>query len=527
MIILVALGATLLTAVPYVLCLSQSEIPADTPIASLVSSAKANLAKGNSNDALTYFDVAISRDPLNYLTIFQRGATYLSLGRNAQASQDFDKVLSIKPDFEGALLQRARIKGRNGDWEAARKDYAAAGKSEGPEVSELLEAQGASSLAVDAEKAGDWEGCISHAGAAIMVASTSLSLRQLRARCRFEKGEVFEGVGDLGHVLQISPGSTEPHLQISSMMFYSMGATEKGLSQIRKCLHSDPDSKACSRLYRREKQLDKVLKQTFALKEKRQFNSAIKILVGSGSDTGLLQDIKDDVKKGKESGMIHKNSPNELYSTLVEMVCDCYLEMNNHKKALPYCTETLTLKPNSLPALLSKAQQQIDSDNFEPAIHTLNHAKEHHPSAPQIQPLLQKAHNLLKRSKTKDYYAVLGVSRDADERTIKRAYRQMTKQHHPDKAIGQGVSKEDAEKKMAAINEAYEVLSNPELKERFDRGEDPNSHEHQGSPFQGSPFGQGAGGQQFFFKTGAGGPQFKFGGGTGGGGFQGFQFQFP
>lgn len=330
MIILVALGATLLTAVPYVLCLSQSEIPADTPIASLVSSAKANLAKGNSNDALTYFDVAISRDPLNYLTIFQRGATYLSLGRNAQASQDFDKVLSIKPDFEGALLQRARIKGRNGDWEAARKDYAAAGKSEGPEVSELLEAQGASSLAVDAEKASDWESCISHAGAAIMVASTSLSLRQLRARCRFEKGEVFEGVGDLGHVLQISPGSTEPHLQISSMMFYSMGATEKGLSQIRKCLHSDPDSKACSQLYRREKQLDKVLKQTFALKEKRQFNSAIKILVGSGSGTGLLQDIKDDVKKGKESGMIHKNSPNELYSTLVEMVCDCYLEVNLH-----------------------------------------------------------------------------------------------------------------------------------------------------------------------------------------------------
>ena len=328
MIIRLALGATLLSAVPYALCLSQSEIPADTPIASLVSSAKANLAKGNSNDALTYFDVAISRDPQNYLTIFQRGATYLSLGRNAQAGQDFDKVLSIKPDFEGALLQRARIKGKNGDWEAAKKDYAAAGKNEGPEVLELLEAQGAASLAVDAEKAGDWEGCVSHAGAAIIVAGTSLSLRQLRARCRFEKGEVFEGVSDLGHVLQISPGSTEPHLQISSMLFYSMGDTDKGIVQIRKCLHSDPDSKACSRLYRREKQLDKVLKQTLALNEKRQFNSAVKILIGSGSDAGLLQDIKEDVKEAKESGMIHKNSPNELYSSLVEMVCDCYLEVN-------------------------------------------------------------------------------------------------------------------------------------------------------------------------------------------------------
>ena len=330
MIIRLALGAALFTAVPYVLCLSHSEIPSDTPIASLVSSAKANLAKGNSNDALTYFDVAISRDPQNYLTIFQRGATYLSLGRNAQASQDFDKVLSLKPDFEGALLQRARIKSKNADWEAARRDYAAAGKTEGTELSELLEAQGAASLAVDAEKSGDWDGCVSHAGAAIMVASTSLSLRRLRARCRFEKGEVFEGVSDLGHVLQISPGSTEPHLQISSMMFYSIGDTEKGIAQMRKCLHSDPDSKACSRLYRREKQLDKVLKQILGFKEKRQFNSAVKMLVGSGDEAGLLQDVRDDVNEAKESGMIHKNSPNELYSSLVEEICDCYLEVSRH-----------------------------------------------------------------------------------------------------------------------------------------------------------------------------------------------------
>ncbi len=197
--------------------------------------------------------------------------------------------------------------------------------------------------------------------------------------------------------------------------------------------------------------------------------------------------------------------------------------MKTHKKALPYCTEALTLNPNSLPALLSKAERQIDADEFEAAINTLNHAKEHHPSAAQIQTLLQKAHNLLKRSKQKDYYKVIGVSRDADDRTIKRAYRQLTKQHHPDKAASQGVGKEEAEKKMASINEAYEVLGDPELKARFDRGDDPNSHEQQGQPFQGSPFGQGPGGQQYFFRSGpgsGGGGQFKFQQGPGG-------FQFP
>jgi DnaJ family protein C protein 3 len=93
------------------------------------------------------------------------------------------------------------------------------------------------------------------------------------------------------------------------------------------------------------------------------------------------------------------------------------------------------------------------------------------------------------------------------------------------------VTQEEAQKKMSAINEAYEVLSDPELKARFDRGEDPMDPQagQGGNPFQGSPFGFGAGGQPIFFQQrgGGGGAQFKFQGGGGGAGgfpFEGFQF---
>ncbi len=323
-----ALGVSLATA-PLVSCLSPSDIPSDTPIASLVSSARTNLAQGNANDALTYFDVAVARDPKNYLTIFQRGATYLSLGRNAQAGKDFDRVLSIRPDFEGALVQRAKIKSKNADWSAARKDYEAAGKAGGAEIAALEEAEGAARLAVDAEKAGDWDGCVSNAGAAIFVAGTALGLRQLRARCRFERGEVLEGTSDLAHVLQIAPESVEPHLQISSMMFYSVGDMEKGLTQIRKCLHSDPENKVCSKLYRRERQIEKTLKQVTVLKDKRQYNSAVKLLVPTGEDSGLLADVREEIDAGKKAGYIHKNSPDELYGSLLEMVCEMYIEVGS------------------------------------------------------------------------------------------------------------------------------------------------------------------------------------------------------
>lgn len=522
---LLALGAICLTGPQLAVALSASDIPTDTPVSQLVSSAKVNLAQGNPQDALTYFDAAIHKDPSNYLTIFQRGAAYLSIGRNAQATRDFDQVLVLKPGFEGALMQRAKLRARAAEWDAARKDYVAAQKQGGQELADLDEAEGAAKLAGDAEKAQDWEACVSQSGTAISVAAGALELRQRRARCRFERGEIMEGVADLNHVLQINTGNTEPSLQISAMTFYSLGETDKGITAISKCLHNDPDNKACAKLRKSEKAIDRTLKKFNQFVEKRQFASAVKLLVPQSDDAGLLQEVKDDIATWREAGYIHKTAPDGLYGNLVERTCEAYTEMNNLKKAQAYCDEALTYNPQCLPALLSKAQRQIDADEFEPAISTLNEAKEAHGNSQKLQELLQKAHTLLKRSKQKDYYKVLGVPRDADERQIKRAFRKLTVQHHPDKARQNGVTEEEAQKKMASINEAYEVLSDPELKQRFDNGDDPNdpTANQGGNPFQGSPFG-GGGGQRFFFQQGGGGGGgFKF---QGGGGFPGGGFPF-
>jgi curved DNA-binding protein len=78
-----------------------------------------------------------------------------------------------------------------------------------------------------------------------------------------------------------------------------------------------------------------------------------------------------------------------------------------------------------------------------------------------------------------DYYNTLGIPKSASEADIKTAYRKMAMKHHPDRG--------GDEKKFKEVTEAYETLSDPQKKQMFDMGVDPNAQHtsyRQGSPFE-------------------------------------------
>ncbi len=101
----------------------------------------------------------------------------------------------------------------------------------------------------------------------------------------------------------------------------------------------------------------------------------------------------------------------------------------------------------------------------------------------------------------RDYYEVLGVPKNASESDIKKAYRKAAMKYHPDKfANSSEAEKKDAEEKFKEINEAYEILSDPQKKAAYDQ------------------YGHAA------FEAGGPGGAGGFGGFGQGGGFGGFDF---
>ncbi|GAA5870180.1 hypothetical protein JCM8547_006910 [Rhodosporidiobolus lusitaniae] len=546
--------------------LARASLPDDLsslPLSQLLSLASESLKAGKSHEALSLYDHVLERDPQDHATLYKRATVRLAAGQLAKAKDGFVEVLAVR-EYDQAHLQLAKIHARLAEYPEAKNEidtFLRAVKGKDGMEKEFKEAEKlreqvliAHTELKAAEKAfnaspPNLDRCLASSSAALTLSTNSLKLRLLRADCALLAHDFPSAIGDLTRASSLSP-TLPAHLLVRIALLSSL-FTDNGLSipaetllPLKRCLSADPDSKTCAKPLKALKNLEKDLARLRNWVDAGRWTEVVVTVAGSSTKQGLLPTVEQLLetyrspisRTEKADGsplpsleldpLLHNLSP--LRQKLTSLLCRAYVSTGS-RKSTTACAAALELDPEDTWGLVGKGDGLMKNEEWEEAVRVFSAVFEATGRSDRaILDRLQKAQRLLKQSKSKDYYKVLGVPRDADAKAIKRAFRKATLKAHPDKEGG-------SEEKMAALNEAYEVLSNPELRARFDAGDDPNDptsgHGPQGHPGGGFPFG---GNPMFFQQSGFGGSGggggfeqfFQQGGGGQGGGGQQFQFRW-
>ncbi|KAI3638018.1 hypothetical protein MIR68_003629 [Amoeboaphelidium protococcarum] len=485
----------------------------------LMDEAKNLLSSGDATQALKLYDQAVDLEPNSYLTRYKRAAILLSLKRVQAAERDLDEVLRINPDFDQALLQRAKLRLRTCDVDHALADAEHLGGSVGEKAELLQEIQGVeqriSQLRSLQKNGGDsnTDQMIEVLGDIFQTCPNSLEFRLLRAEAYEKKNDFPLAIADYSRAIGIKADNIPAMIKLHSLHL-RMGDLEQSLNSLKMCLHLDPEHKQCSKAFRKIKKVKKLV-------EKSEQQAKIGKLRDALSQDYL--DVDQKGSKGVIAALEELNIGGQFRLSVYSLVCDIYGKLKKSTDAVTWCSKVLDLDPNNADALVNRAEAQMSDEDYDGAIRDFSKAQEligqqQSPLAQRIHDGLNKSQRLKMNASRKDYYKILGVPRDATAQQIKKAYRAKAKEFHPDKHKGD--DKSSAEKKMAEVNQAYEVLSNEELKTRYDNGDDPNDPTggHQHHQHHQNPFGGGHG-MPFFFQQ-------QQGGGGGGNPFGGFQYEF-
>ncbi|XP_070539398.1 dnaJ homolog subfamily C member 3-like [Ptychodera flava] len=444
------------------------------------------LAAGQLADALSHYNAAIEGDPENYQSYFRRATVYLAMGKSKFALPDLDKCIKLKPDFTGARSNRASVLLKQGKLDEAKADYKAIldvnPKDEdakakfdliGPLKENILYAN-------QLIEQGQKENAIQYLSVVIEHCPWNIDLRNKRADAYIHSGQPRKAIDDIRPAAKMVPDNTEAFYKLSTL-HYSLGDLEESLIAIRDCLKLDPDHKQCFPQYKKAKKLNK------------QFESAQEFMNQQNYDDAILK-LEATLKTETEVPAFRERAN--------QKICTCLSKNKDAERALVVCSEILENDENNLDALCDRAEAYIANEQYEEAINDYQRAKDVEDNQ-RTKEGLERAQKLLKQSKKRDYYKILGVPRNARKREITKAYRKLAQQWHPDNFINEE-EKKAAETKFIDIAAAKEVLTDPEMRKRFDSGEDPldpeqqqQSHQHHWGHF--NPFASGGGPFNFKF----------------------------
>ncbi len=443
--------------------------------------------KGDRRAAINYFSKLIAIEPRSQLNYWKRASAHMRFKNYDAAVSDLDKAIELDPKMTKAYLNRARLRRGSGDCAGAVSDFERVlelrpGKKgvaeEIPRAKECAEAMKRLNEAGD-----DCSVAKPLLDAALDFASDSSALRLRRAECAMRMGDLQVALLDTRNVLAADKHNLDA-IALRGKVFYFMGDTRVSVDHFKEGLRSDPGHKELKRLYR-------IAKRVLKFTENGDRDA----------EEGRHADAAESFQRAID---VDPESP-AIVPALRIKICRAFVKLEDGKRAVEECQRALQANEGDVEARCLLGDARIVNEEFEEAVREFERAIQQDQNNQRVREGLENAKRRLEMSKRKDYYKILGVKRDANDREIKKAFRKLALKYHPDKVKPD--EKEEAEEKFRDCAEAYEILSDAEARGKYDRGEDVEVK--QGFPhashfnFGGFNFRQGGGG--------GGGFHFRFG----------------
>jgi tetratricopeptide (TPR) repeat protein len=420
----------------------------------LRSQAEVASAKGDHATAIKLYSslLDVEKSQINY---FHRANAYLKKHQYSHALSDLNQAMDLDAKFTKGLMFRARVYKVTGECDKALTDLRAIlaqqpGHKEA--TTELPKATQCSQLVQQAKAmigSGQWAHAKHVLTQAIDIAYDSNSLMNLRIQCHAALKDWQSVIVDTRKILQSSKNDMDA-LFVRGQAYYHLGEHDNALTHWKEGLRLDPEHK-----YMKEstKKLRLLLRRIQNADEAihRNPQEALEEI-----DAALAMDPTHTVIR---PGLLLKK-------------CDALRNLKRFKESSDVATQVLEHTEggeSNVDAWIKRAEAKMGLQEWEQAIHDYTKATQLNNQHQQAQQGLHQAQVELKKSQQKDFYKELGVPRDANARVIKKAYRKLALLWHPDKHEGPDADKETAAKKFQAIAEAYEVLSDPEIRGKYDR----------------------------------------------------------
>ncbi|KAK9779505.1 putative J domain-containing protein [Seiridium cardinale] len=482
-----------------------------SPVPSAADEAEAYKAAGNRffkdkdyKNAIVQYSKAVTLVPDSATYLSNRAAAFMSNGQYEAALEDCSRAVDYDPSNSKFLLRLARIYTSLGRPDEALTTFnrihpPASAKDMAP----AREMQNHIRAATDALNTGTSGSMVLHA---LDQAEKFLGIGAPKPRkWQLMRGAAYlkmGGVNSLGEAQNVAMAllrnnSSDPEaLVLRGRALYAQGDNDKAIQHFRKALSGDPDFRDAVKYLRIVQKLDRM---------KEEGNTDYK--------AGRWQAAFDKYTQALDVDPTNRGTN----SKLLQNRALCRLKLKQYDEAIADCEKAISLDSQYMKARKTKANALGQAERWEEAVKEWKAIQELDPEDRTIAKEIRKAELELKKSQRKDYYKILGVSKDADDATIKKAYRKLAIIHHPDKNQGDP----QAEERFKDIGEAYETLSDPQKRASYDSGEDLVDPSEM---FSGGGMGGGMGGidPEILFSMMNGG---GFGGAGGaGGGFQGARF---